>query len=160
MDWDALRRSEFPVTERWAYFDHAAVAPLPRRSGDMLRAWAVEQERHGVVNWPDWERKLEATRGRIARLLNAEADEIAFVGSTTQGIGLVAEGFPCHGSHTLDGRCRSHRNDPSRSLGVVSAGGAAAWRDRADVTVSIGVQMSTTMMSAPSSATRTQWLRP
>ena len=31
MDWDALRRSEFPVTGRWAYFDHAAVAPLPRR---------------------------------------------------------------------------------------------------------------------------------
>ena len=94
MDWEALRRSEFPVAERWAYFDHAAVAPLPRRSGDVLRAWADEQERNGVVHWPDWERKLEATRGRIARLLNAEADEIAFVGSTTQGIGLVAEGFP------------------------------------------------------------------
>ena len=64
MDWDALRRSEFPVAERWAYFDHAAVAPLPRRSGDALRAWADEQERNGVVHWPDWERKLEATRGR------------------------------------------------------------------------------------------------
>lgn len=94
MNWEALRRSEFPVTDRWAYFDHAAVAPLPRRSGDALRAWTDEQERNGVVNWLDWERKLEATRGRIARLLNAEADEIAFVGSTTQGIGLVAEGFP------------------------------------------------------------------
>ncbi len=94
MDWDALRRSEFPVTERWAYFDHAAVAPLPRRSGDILRAWADDQERNGVVHWPDWERKLEATRSRIAQLLNAEAEEIAFVGSTTQGIGLVAEGFP------------------------------------------------------------------
>ena len=26
-DWDAFRR-QMPVTERWAYFDHAAVAPL------------------------------------------------------------------------------------------------------------------------------------
>ena len=29
IDWDSLRESEFPVTRRWAYFDHAATAPLP-----------------------------------------------------------------------------------------------------------------------------------
>jgi cysteine desulfurase/selenocysteine lyase len=94
MDWDVLRRAEFPVTERWAYLDHAAVAPLPRRSGAILRAWADDQERNGVVHWPDWERRLETLRAGAARLIRAHPDEIAFVGSTTQGIGLVAEGFP------------------------------------------------------------------
>jgi cysteine desulfurase/selenocysteine lyase len=94
MDWDAIRQSEFPVTERWAYFDHAAVAPLPRRAGNMLRAWTDEQERYGVVHWPNWERQVEMARARVARLLNAEADEIAFINSTTHGIGLIAEGFP------------------------------------------------------------------
>ena len=53
--WDALRATEFPVTSNWAYFDHAAVAPLPRRAGDALRAWTWEQEQNGVVNWPAWE---------------------------------------------------------------------------------------------------------
>ncbi len=94
MDWDALRLQEFPVTERWAYFDHAAVSPLPRRSGDAVRAWADEQEHHGVVHWPMWERKLDTLRRDMARLIGALAEEIAFVNSTTQGIGLVAEGFP------------------------------------------------------------------
>jgi selenocysteine lyase/cysteine desulfurase len=94
MDWNALRRAEFPVTEHWAYFDHAAVAPLPRRSGAILRAWADDQEQNGVVHWPNWERRLETLRAGAARLINAHPDEIAFVGSTTQGIGLVAEGFP------------------------------------------------------------------
>ncbi|MBX6312016.1 MAG: aminotransferase class V-fold PLP-dependent enzyme [Isosphaeraceae bacterium] len=94
MDWDAVRQAEFPVTRRWAYFDHAAVAPLPRRSGDVLRAWAEEQENNGCVHWPDWERKLEAIRDRCAELIHAHRDEIAFITSTTQGIGLVAEGFP------------------------------------------------------------------
>lgn len=94
MDWDALRHAEFPVAERWAYFDHAAVAPLPRRSGDAIRAWAEEQEQNGVVNWPRWEARLEGLRRDIAGLIHAHSDEIAFVGSTTQGIGLVAEGFP------------------------------------------------------------------
>src|SRR3954471_5280646 len=93
-DWDGLRATEFPVTRRWAYLDHAAVAPLPRRSGDALRAWAEEQENHGVVHWPAWERRLEEGRRGVARLLQADADEIAFVNSTTHGIGLVAEGFP------------------------------------------------------------------
>ncbi|HEX8201689.1 MAG TPA: aminotransferase class V-fold PLP-dependent enzyme [Isosphaeraceae bacterium] len=94
MDWDALRQAEFPVAERWAYFDHAAVAPLPRRAGDTIRAWAREQEDNGVVPWTTWERTLEVIRGRVARFLNAEEDEIAFIGSTTHGLGLIAEGFP------------------------------------------------------------------
>jgi selenocysteine lyase/cysteine desulfurase len=92
--WDGLRASEFPVARHWAYLDHAAVAPLPRRTGDALRAWATEQEDHGVVHWPAWEEKLEAIRDRIAALIGAGRDEVAFVNSTTQGIGLVAEGFP------------------------------------------------------------------
>ena len=94
MDWEALRQTEFPVTERWAYFDHAAVAPLPRRAGNALRAWSDDQERNGVVHWLDWEQRLRALRADLARLIHATTEEIAFVASTTQGIGLVAEGFP------------------------------------------------------------------
>lgn len=94
MDWDALRAAEFPVARRWAYFDHAALGPLPRRAGEAIRRWAVEHEDHGVVGWPEQDRKLEATRTRLARLLNADLDELAFVANTTQGIGLIAEGFP------------------------------------------------------------------
>ncbi len=72
MDWDALRRAEFPVTENWAYFDHAAVAPLPRRSGDAMRAWIAEQEANGVVHWPRWESKLEGLRRDLAGLIHAD----------------------------------------------------------------------------------------
>src|SRR3954465_15575544 len=91
MDWDGLRRREFPVAERWAYFDHAAVAPLPRRSGEAIRAWVADQERSGVVHWPDWGRKGEEARGNLARLINADVAEIAFIPNTTTGIGIVAE---------------------------------------------------------------------
>ena len=94
MDWDALRRAEFPVAEHWAYFDHAAVAPLPRRSADAIRLWADDQAANGVVHWLQWERKLDGLRRDLAELIAASTDEIAFVGSTTHGIGLVAEGFP------------------------------------------------------------------
>jgi selenocysteine lyase/cysteine desulfurase len=94
IDWEAIRTREFPVTQRWVYLDHAAVSPLPRRSGDRLRDWTDSQEQDGVIPWPDWEQKVEATRDRAACLLGASRDEVAFVNSTTHGIGLVAEGFP------------------------------------------------------------------
>lgn len=94
MDWDGLRDSEFPVSRRWAYFDHAAVAPLPRRSADALRLWIDDQQNNGVTNWLDWEKKVDGLRRDLATLIHSSTDEIAFVGSTTQGIGLVAEGFP------------------------------------------------------------------
>ena len=94
MNWDDLRAREFPVAEHWAYFDHAAVAPLPRRSATALRAWVDDQEQNGVVHWPEWGAKVEQARRDSARLINADPEEIAFIANTTQGIGLVAEGFP------------------------------------------------------------------
>jgi selenocysteine lyase/cysteine desulfurase len=93
-DWDCVRDTEFPVTRRWAYFDHAAQAPLPRRSADMFRSTVEEQLNNGVVGWPAREQRLEAVRDQVARLVNADRDEIAFICSTTHGIGLIAEGFP------------------------------------------------------------------
>jgi cysteine desulfurase / selenocysteine lyase len=94
MDWDALRIREFPVAEHWAYFDHAAVAPMPRRSGQAIREWVEDQERNGVVNWPSWGGKVEQARASCARLINADVAEIAFIANTTAGIGLIAEGYP------------------------------------------------------------------
>ena len=51
-------------------------------------------EQNGVVHWPSWERNLGVLRCDLARLIGAAPEEIAFVASTTHGLGLVAEGFP------------------------------------------------------------------
>src|SRR4051812_1825526 len=41
MDWAALRE-ECPVTRRWAFFDHAAVAPLTARAQQAMAEWAAD----------------------------------------------------------------------------------------------------------------------
>ncbi len=94
MSWDEVRTTEFLISQRWAYFDHAAVSPTPARASLVMREWIEGMERDGVAHLSDWVQRLAAARARVARLLNAESDEIAFVASTTHGIGLVAEGFP------------------------------------------------------------------
>jgi cysteine desulfurase / selenocysteine lyase len=91
--WDAFRRC-MRATADWAYFDHAAVAPLPEPAAEAMIAWAREAAALGGAGWLKWKARREALRERAAQLVGAGADEIALVRSTTEGINLVAEGFP------------------------------------------------------------------
>lgn len=93
MDWNGLRE-EFPVTRRWAFFDHAAVAPLSGRAQRAMAEWAADMADNGDVHEPRWVKRVEEVRGFFARLLNADPLDIAFVKNTSEGIGIVAEGFP------------------------------------------------------------------
>lgn len=91
--WLSLR-DEFPVTRRWAFLDHAAVAPLPRRTCAALKAWADDLADNGVVSWQRWFRRVEEVRGLCGRLLNCDPLDLAFVKNTSEGIAWVAEGYP------------------------------------------------------------------
>jgi selenocysteine lyase/cysteine desulfurase len=93
MDWDALRE-EMPVTRNWAYFDHAAVAPLTARAQKALGEWAAYMADNGDVRIHLWIKRVEEVRRLAARLLGAEPPDVAFVKNTSEGIGIVAEGFP------------------------------------------------------------------
>jgi cysteine desulfurase/selenocysteine lyase len=93
MDWAALR-DEFPVTRRWAFFDHAAVAPLSGRAQTAMIEWVADMVENGDVHEQRWVRRVEEVRRLAGRLLNADPLDIAFVKNTSEGIGIVAEGFP------------------------------------------------------------------
>lgn len=95
MDWEVLR-DRFPVTRRWAYFDHAAVAPLSTPARQAMAEWAADMEENGDVNIPRWNKRVEEVRGLAAKLIGAEPVDIAFIKNTSEGVGIVAEGFPWH----------------------------------------------------------------
>lgn len=87
-------RAEMPVTSRFAYFDHAAVGPLPAAAAVAIGQYAAEAASSGDFNWMSWFQSAERARHNAARLLNAKVEEVALVNNTTHGINLVAEGFP------------------------------------------------------------------
>ncbi len=91
--WSAFRRS-MPVAKKWAYFDHAAVAPIPQRSFDRMATWNEQALYEGDAVWPRWSAQYEQTRSLAARLISAHTDEIGLVPNTSFGINLVSEGFP------------------------------------------------------------------
>jgi selenocysteine lyase/cysteine desulfurase len=93
MDWTTLRQ-EFPVTRRWAYFDHAAVAPLSGPARAALVEWAADLTENGDVHESRWMQRVEDVRILAGRLLNADPLDVAFVKNTSEGVGIVAEGLP------------------------------------------------------------------
>ncbi len=92
--WQAMRQL-FPATERLVYLDHAAVAPLPRPCREGYEAYLDELSRNGVLHYPDVPLDALARARQLgAALLGTAAEHLFIVRSTTQGIGIVATGFP------------------------------------------------------------------
>ncbi len=87
-------RNAFPVTQKWAYFDHAAVAPIPQASFDAIQKWARQALLEGDAVWPEWSGQFERLRNLTAELINSEPDEIGLVPNTSFGINMISEGYP------------------------------------------------------------------
>ena len=118
-------RDEFPVTRRWAFFDHAAVAPIS--------APASGPSTSGPTTWPTTATsttragytRVEEVRRLAGQLLNADPLDVAFVKNTSEGIGIVAEGFPWQPG---DNVVTAARGIPGQPLPVDEPGVAAASR--------------------------------
>jgi cysteine desulfurase / selenocysteine lyase len=89
---EELRRHEFPVARDKIFLAHAGVCPIPRRVAEAIQNYA------GQCTLGDQETLLPALQMRqsrelAARLLNAQPEEIAFVGPTSLGLSFVASGL-------------------------------------------------------------------
>ena len=87
-------RDSMPVTQKLAYFDHAAVAPIPQQAAQRIREYADQATQFGDYHWLDWAKLLGRLRSRCASLVGADQKEVGLIPNTTHGIGLIAEGFP------------------------------------------------------------------
>ncbi|MDZ4658974.1 MAG: aminotransferase class V-fold PLP-dependent enzyme [Bythopirellula sp.] len=87
-------RAAMPVARKWAYFDHAAVAPITQPASAAMAHWLAQATEEGDTTWLEWAAQLKACRAAAAELIGAGEHEIALLPNTTVGINLVAEGFP------------------------------------------------------------------
>lgn len=92
-DLPALRAAEFPLTERWAYLDHATVSPMPARTA------AVLAKRIATLQDPSREtgqREAYAAeaRERLGWLMNVPPGQIALLTNLAEAMATVANGLP------------------------------------------------------------------
>ncbi|HSW49360.1 MAG TPA: aminotransferase class V-fold PLP-dependent enzyme [Bryobacteraceae bacterium] len=86
-------RDSFPVTLRLIYLHHAGVAPLSKPAADAMRELADEASQFGSYHYDAWLATYAALRRSAARLIGADAGEIALVKNTSEGIATVAIGL-------------------------------------------------------------------
>jgi len=91
LDIDKIRK-EFPITDKYAYFDHAAVGPLPKKTVEPV-CRVTEEKCEGDLHWESWEETAEAVRQSTANLIGAKVEEIALTYNTSEGIAIVANGL-------------------------------------------------------------------
>jgi cysteine desulfurase/selenocysteine lyase len=89
-------RDEFPVTKNLIYLNHAAVAPLPKRSATAMQQLAEDALQFGSLHYDKWLDAYEGLRVAAARLIGANRSEIALIKNTSEGISTVAMGLDWH----------------------------------------------------------------
>ncbi|MGI8905537.1 MAG: aminotransferase class V-fold PLP-dependent enzyme [Candidatus Sumerlaeaceae bacterium] len=83
-------RAEFPVKERYAFMNHAGVAPLPASCQAAISEFARDAAEEGPVNYPAWLHAMSMTRQNAGTLLNCEPDDICFTKNTNHGLMIAA----------------------------------------------------------------------
>jgi selenocysteine lyase/cysteine desulfurase len=89
------RSRAFPVFRDKIFLTHASVAPLPQVAADALSEYSQRLAREGQFDPSDLE-MYDRCKERVARLMlgaNARREEVAFAGSTSHALGIVATGI-------------------------------------------------------------------
>ena len=89
---DDIRRL-FPVTERLVYLNNAAVAPIAIPAYQAMERYIADIRDHGLARWREWVELTRQARQTVARFINADEDEVAFVPNTSTGISFIANGL-------------------------------------------------------------------
>jgi selenocysteine lyase/cysteine desulfurase len=90
---DARVRDAFPVLKEVVYLNIGTYGIMPDPALANFVALLSEFERRGIASNHELGRKAEETRGRIAKLIGADPEEIAFTRNATDGINLVLAGI-------------------------------------------------------------------
>jgi cysteine desulfurase/selenocysteine lyase len=86
-------RHLFPVTEEYAYLNHASVAPYSVPVVRAMDDFVVRRHRQGGLDFQKLEDRLDQVRGLVAQLIDAAPEEIAFISNTSHGLNIVASGI-------------------------------------------------------------------
>jgi selenocysteine lyase/cysteine desulfurase len=90
----ALRAAEFPWTADTVYLNNASIGPIPERTRRVLDEFTAKRTAPHLLPDRELQAGLQAARIAVARLVNAEAGEIALATNTSHGLNLAARALP------------------------------------------------------------------
>ena len=95
VDFEAIRKQEWPVLEQMVFLDAACVSFAPQRTVRAVKAFADMTATQEEANSSAHHIAMDSLRGKAydeaAKLLNADPEEIALVESTSHGLNIAAQ---------------------------------------------------------------------
>ncbi len=88
--WQQIR-SDFPITQKYIYLDHAAGGPIPKPVLEAIQQFQKENAEGGDFHWLKWMKRRDEARQTTADFIGAQPEEIAFTSSASHGMNLAAE---------------------------------------------------------------------
>lgn len=81
------------ISDKWVFFNHAGVSPLPRRARDVMKEFLDDVCAHSMANRNKWYREIRKGRQLAADMLHCSPEEIAFMKNTSEGVSIIANGL-------------------------------------------------------------------
>ncbi len=90
VNWTKIRKL-FPATLKYTFLNAAGGSPLPLSAAKAGKDFYEESLNHGDAYWENWLKRVEKTRKTLARFINADKKEVAFILNTSHGMNLIAD---------------------------------------------------------------------
>ncbi len=90
VDWNEIR-NQFPAIKKSVYLNTASASPVSKVAVQEAKRYYDDVLIHGDSNWEKWLKKTEIIREKVAKFINADKSEIAFMPNTSSGMNIVAE---------------------------------------------------------------------
>ncbi len=98
VDWEQVRREEWPILDTMTFLDAACVSFAPQRIVNAIKDFADFSARQDEENSSAHHIAMDSKRDKAYReaqkLLNADSEEIALVESTSHGLNIAANAVP------------------------------------------------------------------
>jgi selenocysteine lyase/cysteine desulfurase len=95
VNWEAVR-AQFPTLAHWTYLNTATFGQLPHRATEAVAQHFAHRDELACADFLSWYDDADRLRGKIARLINCSATDIAFVPNASAALGLLLAGLDWH----------------------------------------------------------------
>jgi len=90
VNWEKIRKSQFPALKKLTYIMAASASPLSKSAYEKGISYFKDMLMFGDIHFDDFNEEINLARKIIAEYINAEPDEIAFFSNTSSGMAAVA----------------------------------------------------------------------
>jgi selenocysteine lyase/cysteine desulfurase len=91
-NWEHVR-AQFPALSRWTYLNTATFGQLPSRAVEAVARHLARRDELACSDFLSWFDDADRLRGLLARLIHAEAGDIAFIPNAATALGLLMAGL-------------------------------------------------------------------